>query len=266
LTFGCPLRLHHALKVLDTLKKPEQQVCLDNLRNPPQHLSAVEELLWPSGFKTSGPVKRGPGNVDWEVQTDVGRLCIEVKYKPSDWARVADAGFVHNDWIKKAAIQLGPKPNGGYNIVGITAFISADRSIIARVEAGLAANQNVDALIVKPFIGGFLICSRSTTLTSALMSVVRPNATRCPISYPFLFPWKERDNRQQKRGPATYPLVPVSNWSVQCGDGELRDIGGLSIGSVDGYIHPVGATAPYRATIVYQGQEPIITVVPPRLE
>jgi hypothetical protein len=265
LTFGCPLRLYYALKALVSLGKAEQKSCLSNLRNRPQHLSTIEELLWPGGFKANAPAKRGPGTVDWEVQTDAGRLCVEVKYKPSDWARVADAGFIHNDWITKAAKQLGPKCEGSYNVVGITTFTEVDRAVISQVKRGLHFNQNVDALVVKPIKGGFLVCSRSASLTSALMSVLRPNANRWPIFYPFLFPWKERDDRAQKRAPSNYPLVPVSEWSIQCGDGELRDIGGLSIGSVDGHVHSVGPFAPYRATIEYQGEEPLITVIPPRL-
>lgn len=266
LTFGCPLRLYHALKVLDGLEKAEQEYCLNNLRNRPQHLSTIEELLWPCGFKANAPPKRGPGTVDWEVETDAGRLCVEVKYKPSDWARVADAGFIHNDWISQAAKQLGAKRKGSCNVVGVTTFTGADGAIIAQVKGGLDANQTVDALIVKPMIGGFLVCSRSSNLTSALMSILRPDASQWPISYPFLFPWKERDDRMQKRGSMSHPSVPVSKWSVQCGDGELLDIGGLSIGAVDGYVRSVGPFAPYRATIEYEGEEPVIKVVPPRLE
>src|SRR6266508_1045316 len=96
LNLGCPVRLLRALDALAQLSPVDQRPPRACLRTAPEHLSAIEELLWRSGWKSPSSLWRGgqfagiSGDVDWALQASGYPIYVEAKFRRSDWPLLSD--------------------------------------------------------------------------------------------------------------------------------------------------------------------------------
>ncbi len=98
---GCPVRLARALDVLFSLQENDQRGPLSELQRPSSHIACVEELLWLTVWKSPSGIRRGrelasqanrskQTDIDWFLTVNGTPIDLEVKYRPTDWRRLAD--------------------------------------------------------------------------------------------------------------------------------------------------------------------------------
>ena len=127
LNLGCPVRLLRALDVLAQLRPEDQKEIKDSLLNPTQHLATIEELLWPTVWKSPSELRRGGtiprarGNVDWALKSGGFPLYIEAKFRPSGWPGLSDQGTftpIVGSFLDKAEHKFPNPPHEAALVLG----------------------------------------------------------------------------------------------------------------------------------------------------
>ncbi len=136
LNLGCPVRLLRALDALAQLPLVDQRQPMDGLRNAPEHLNAVEELLWLTGLKSPSSLRRGGqfkgvnGDVDWFLQANSFPIFVKAKFRRTDWPRLFDGeafARMGEGFLSSAAHKFPDPPQAAaLHIVGITTFANLD--------------------------------------------------------------------------------------------------------------------------------------------
>jgi hypothetical protein len=262
LNFGCPVRLLRAFDALGRLSLHDQQQPRAGLRNAPEHLSAVEELLWLHGWKPQTWVRRGgqfagmTGDVDWAFEVGGATVFLEAKFRRSDWSRLSDANtFSHlGDGFLSSALHKFPHPahGVGLHVVGITTFANIDENIMRGIGRELEAAPQIHAVVIRSLIQMTHVISLDVKVRNCVRKLLLiPAINDYPINHGVFFDRQERDKRIARNSPKINGAnsVKVFSWSIE------------PVGNVP---FPVPDSGAYRLDIPSRGPdgEPQFKVIP----
>lgn len=227
LNFGCPVRLLRALDVLARLPLQDQQQPRVGLRNAPEHLSAVEELLWLNCWKTQTSLRRGgqfagmAGDVDWAFEVGAVPVFLEAKFRRSDWPRLSDADTFTQlgDGFLSSAIHKFPHPPHGavLHVVGITTFANIDENIMRVIGRELEAAPQIHAVVIRSLIQMTHIISLNLKVRNSVRRMLSiPAINDYPINHGVFFDRQERDERVACNLPKLSGVnsVKAFSWSI----------------------------------------------------
>ena len=215
LNFGCPLRLHAALKVLERIEPRFDGDCTKSLKTNHKHLPTVEELLWGDAWQIGLSADRntyGNGNKlpDWRVNDSVGDILVEAKFLPSDWARHVD-GPTHlpKECMKRAAAQLPVvAPSTTLNVVAFTGYADMDIPFGEIIEAELLKYPHIDAVIYRTFRSDTSLMSLDSQAVTRLRECLRFECmSDFQPFYPFSWVIAEKESREIER----QKIQPITN-------------------------------------------------------
>lgn len=216
LNLGCPVRLLRGLDALAGLKQDDQKSPRDAINNAVEHLSAVEELLWATGWKTPVNVTRGgtllgaSGDVDWAIEFKGVKVFLEAKFRHSDWARLSDRGSFlipspHSGFLSNALHKFPTTraPNT-LHVVGSTIFEIVTDEIIELVHDELVAAPQIDAVIFRRMTWETEILTIDLNVHRLVRKLVDiPLLADYPYEYGVPFHRQSRDQRVSKRTVVT---------------------------------------------------------------
>jgi hypothetical protein len=207
LNLGCPLRLWRALEGLQKLTEAERAPLLAPLRDPRNHLAALEEALWINGWKVDA-VRRGAqlpgakGDVDWRLEAGGTVVHLEAKFRRSDWARlVHPESFVKSgDGFLSKALHKFPerKPGTELHVVGITVFDEGTERLLDAVDAELQASPQIHGVVIRGMLQMTHVLARDAPMAQRLKELIAvPNGGALPGHYPVMFHIEQREARAQ---------------------------------------------------------------------
>lgn len=217
INLGCPIRLFRALEALEKLPKPDQKSPREGLKNPLEHLTAIEELLWLFGWKSmtgqrrGGQIQGARGDVDWAFEAAGLPVYLEVKFRQSDWMRLSDAEsfMMTGDGFLSKAIHKFPNDamDSGLHIVGITLYHNLTRDILYQIGDELRAAPQIDAVVVRSLIQMTHVISLKLEMRDVVFSVlVQPSNRDFPTAHGVIYDRAEKAERvklRTKEPPAT---------------------------------------------------------------
>ena len=228
LNLGCPVRLLKALDALTQLSPIDQNAPKNALKHGPGHLSAVEELLWLTGWKRPTSIQRGGmlegqnGDIDWRFQIDSNTIYLEAKFRRSDWVRLSDGGFpaeLDQDYLSNSAHKFSRSSDGRVlHIVGITTFDNLNEDILHRIGHELESTPQIHAVVNRSLLGMTHIISLSVEIRDRVLRLLEvPNITDFPGNHGVIYDRIQRDARiaiqPEKTGArisnvVCWPVVP----------------------------------------------------------
>jgi hypothetical protein len=266
LNLGCPVRLLRALDVLAQLRSEDQKEIKASLLNPTQHFAAIEELLWPTVWKSPSDLRRGgtipgaKGNVDWALKSSGFPLYLEAKFRPSDWPRLSDQGTftpIAGSFLGKAAHKFpNPPHQAALYFVGITTYDNLTEAILDQIGQELQTHPQVHGVIFRSFAQMTHVLSLDLGLRDRIFTLLaKPSARDYPTNYAVFTHIEQRDKRVVERAKNNNmprkATSPVFCWPLQP--------------QIDTPIIILGDA--YRMNIVSRGPggEPRFQVVPKRI-
>jgi hypothetical protein len=228
LNLGCPVRLLRALDALAQLPSADQRQPRDGLRNAPEHLCAVEELLWLTGWKSPSSLRRGgqfsgvKGDVDWALQANGFPIFVEAKFRRSDWPRLSERGSfvrVGDGFLSNAAHKFPDPPQAAaLHIVGITTFDNIDLDIMHAIGHELEANPQIHAVVIRSLLQMTHVISLSVEIRDRVLGMLAtPLITDFPVNHGVMYHRAQRDARVAVRVPKIGgpPLSKAVCWSIR---------------------------------------------------
>lgn len=228
LNLGCPVRLLRALDALAQLPSDDQRQPRDGLRNAPEHLSAVEELLWLTVWKSPSCIRRGGqfsglnGDVDWALQASGFPIFIEAKFRRSDWPRLSDGETftrLGEGFLSSAAHKFPEPPQAAaLHIVGITTFDNIDEDIMHGIGHELEATPQIHAVVIRSLLQMTHIISLSLEIRDRILGLLTvPAVLDFPVNQGIFYHREQRDKRIASRGHLLNAAVPSKAlcWSLQ---------------------------------------------------
>lgn len=162
INLGCPIRLFHALVELEKLPKADQKNPREGLKDPREHLTAIEELLWLFGWKSMAKQRRGgqlegaSGDVDWAFEAAGLQICLEAKFRQSDWMRLTDGDtfVMAGDGFLSKATHKFPKGSltSSLHVVGITFYSTMTHEIFCHIGDELRSAPQIDVVVARSLI------------------------------------------------------------------------------------------------------------------
>jgi hypothetical protein len=234
LNLGCPLRLLRALEALQLITQEERTPLFAALRDPRNHLSAVEEALWITGWKVDtirrgSPLPGASGDVDWRLQAGGVAVHLEAKFRRSDWARVIhpDSFVKLGDGFLSKALHKFPVREAGneLHVVGITVFDAGTDRLLSAVDAELQVAPRIHGVVVRGLLQMTHILARDAKTADRIRELVAvPDGSSLPGNYPVIFPIEPRDERNRLAPPLPEPaaLKCVHHWIGPVGGKEIR--------------------------------------------
>jgi hypothetical protein len=228
LNLGCPVRLLRALDALAQLQPDDQRQPRDGLRNTPEHLSAVEELLWLTGWKSPSSLRRGGqfsglnGDVDWALQASGFPIFVEAKFRRSDWPRLSDGDTFTRlgEGFLSSAVHKFPDPPqvAALHIVGITTFDNIDEDIMHCIGHELEATPQIHAVVIRSLLGMTHVISLSLEVRDRVLGLLTvPTISDFPVNHGVIYHREQRDKRVASR-PSQHSSAGPSKavcWSLQ---------------------------------------------------
>jgi hypothetical protein len=210
LNLGCPVRLLRAMDALGQLPVEEQQPSRDALRNLGQHLSAVEELLWLTVWKSPCEIRRGGqfvgmhGDVDWALKANGFPIFLEAKFRQSDWPRLSERDSfsqIGGGFLSNAAHKFPDPPQvPAIHILGITTFDNIDGEIGHRIGHELETLPQIHAVVVRTLMQMTHVLSLSSEICNRVTNLLSvPSITDFPYTGSILFHREQRDRRVAMR-------------------------------------------------------------------
>ena len=228
LNLGCPVRLLHAFDVLAQLQSEDQRQPKDGLRNAPEHLSAVEELLWLTGWKSPSFLRRGGqfsglnGDVDWALHASGFSIFVEAKFRRSDWPRLSDGDTftqLGEGFLSSAAHKFPEPPQAAaLHIVGITTFDNIDEDIVHGIGQELEATPQIHAVVIRSLLGMTHVISLSLEIRDRVLGLLTvPAILDFPINHGVICNREQKDNRvaSRKSKHGSTMTSKVFCWSLQ---------------------------------------------------
>lgn len=226
LNFGCPIRLHAALKVLERIDPQFDGPCTESLRTNHKHLPAVEELLWGDAWEYGLSADRntyGNGNKkpDWKIVDSFGDILVEAKFLPSDWARLVDGPTqLPKECMKRAAQQLPTTPpSTTLNVVAFTGFHDMEQPFGMAMAEELLKYPHIHAVIYRAFRSDTYLLSLSELPLKRLAPCIRLECTNdYQPFYPCSWNISEREAREMERQklPPIPCFAPGSRGTIFC--------------------------------------------------
>ena len=201
-----------ALDALAQLASEDQQEPRAALQNVTQHLSAVEELLWLTIWKSPTHLRRGgrfagvTGDIDWALDASGYPVFLESKFRQSDWPRFSDGssyvqmgqGFLSNAGHKFPITR----PLPALHIVGVTIFDEVTADVVQRVALELEVTPQIDAVIFRSLSQVMDVVSLYQNLTDRVVQLLAaPRVYDYPVHNLF-FHIEQRDARLNLRSAA----------------------------------------------------------------
>lgn len=260
LNLGCPVRLLRALEALQQLTEAERTPLFAALRDPRNHLAAVEEALWINGWRVNS-VRRGgsmpgaSGDVDWRLEAEGTILHLEAKFRRSDWARlVHPESFVKSgDGFLSKALHKFPEraPGAELHVVGITVFDEGTERLLSAVDAELQASPQIHGVVIRGMLQMTHILARDAAVAGRIKGLAEvADGGAWPGHYPVMFQIEQRDERKKTAAalPEGGPLRCVHHW----------------IGPVGGPPQPDLEPGLYRMSIPHRESngEPHFSIIP----
>ena len=228
LNLGCPVRLLRALDALAQLPTDDQQSPRAGLRTAPEHLSAVEELLWLTGWKSPSTLRRGgqfagiSGDVDWALQASGYPIYVEAKFRRSDWPRLSDGKTFSRlgDGFLSSATHKFPNPPhvAALHIVGITTFDNIDEDIMHGIGHELVATPQIHAVVIRSLLQMTHVISMSVEIRDRVLGLLNvPIISDFPVNHGVFYHREQRDKRIASRSPQRdeVRLSKAVCWSFQ---------------------------------------------------
>jgi hypothetical protein len=228
LNLGCPVRLLRALDALAQLGSDDRRPPIDGLRNSPEHLNAVEELLWLTGWKSPSALRRGgqfpglKGDVDWFLEASGFPIFVEAKFRRSDWPRLSDGGsFVRmgDGFLSSAAHKFPDPPHAAaIHIVGITTFANITEDIVHLIGSELEATPQIHAVVIRSLLQMTHVLSIGVEVRDRVLSLLTvPSIADCPLNHGVFFHRQQREKRVAQRPKEGTPVgtSKVVCWSLQ---------------------------------------------------
>lgn len=228
LNLGCPVRLLRAFDALAQLDSEGQRQPIDGLRNSPEHLNAVEELLWLTGWKSPSSLRRGgqfpgqKGDVDWFLTASGFPIFVEAKFRRSDWPRLSDGdSFVRmGDGFLSSAAHKFPDPpqTAAIHVLGITTFSNITEDILHLIGAELEATPQIHAVAIRSLLQMTHVISLSVEIRDRVLALLAvPSIADFPVNHGVFFHRQQREERviqrPQQRGPV--PTSKAVCWSLR---------------------------------------------------
>ncbi len=209
LNLGCPLRLLRVIDALSQLSDVDAAPSVAMLRDPRNHLAAVEETLWTIGWRANR-IARGvqfasqSGDVDWRIEAGGIVVHLEAKFRRSDWARLVDYDtyFKAGDGFLSNALHKFPvnATAGELHIVGITTFDDVSEHLLEAVSAELLAAPQIHAVVIRSMLQmTHLLSCDAAVIQTLKSSLAVPDARTLPPHYPVIFHIEQRDERRRLR-------------------------------------------------------------------
>jgi len=142
------------------------------LRDPQQHLDALEEILWLGrflGLQTVRPKRVQPNgkDVDWTLSACSQPLQIEVKNRRKECVGMIDGanrGRDYPSWYEDLRGKFSRDDQASLNIACVTTYFDPDHALAQRANELLESGEPIDALIVWSY---FTQCSNALTIFAA---------------------------------------------------------------------------------------------------
>ncbi|MDX2186392.1 MAG: hypothetical protein SFV32_05640 [Opitutaceae bacterium] len=224
LNLGCPLRLWRALEGFQKLIEAERAPLLAPLRDPRNHLAAVEEALWINGWKVAA-VRRGAklpgakGDVDWRLEAGGTVVHLEAKFRRSDWARLVhpDSFVKSGEGFLSKAMHKFPerKPGAELHVVGITVFDEGTERLLEAVDAELHTATQIHGVVIRGMLQMTHVLAREAAVGQRIKELIAvPDGGAWPGHYPIMFHIEQRDERAQAAAalPQTGRLRCYHHW------------------------------------------------------
>jgi len=228
LNLGCPVRLLRALDALAQLSPADQHSPRAGLRTAPEHLSAVEELLWLTGWKSPSSLRRGgqfagiSGDVDWALQANGHPIYLEAKFRRSDWPRLSDGkaySRMGEGFLSSAAHKFPDPPQAAaLHIVGITTFDNIDQDIMHGIGHELEATPQIHTVVIRSLLQMTHVISLSVEIRDRVLGMLNvPAILDYPVNHGVLYHRGQRDKRLAGRTPQQTDgtLSSAVCWSLQ---------------------------------------------------
>ena len=227
LNLGCPVRLLRALDALTQLSLVDQQSPRAGLRNAPEHFSAVEELLWLTGWKSLAAQRRGgqfagiSGDVDWAFQAIGYPIYLETKFRRSDWPRLSDGkafSRLGEGFLSSAAHKFPNPPHlAALHVVGITTFDNIDEDIMHGIGHELEATPQIHAVVIRSMLQMTHVISMSIEIRDRVLGMLNvPNISDFPVNQGVFYHREKRDRRVANRQPRNETKISKAVcWSLQ---------------------------------------------------
>jgi hypothetical protein len=228
LNLGCPVRLLRALDALAQLPSDHQHQPRAGLRTAPEHLSAVEEILWLTGWKSPSSFRRGgqfagiSGDVDWALQASGCPIYVEAKFRRSDWPRLSDGktfSRLGEGFLSNATHKFPDPPQvAALHIVGITTFDNIDEDIMHGIGRELEATPQVHAVVIRSLLGMTHVISLSIEIRDRVLGLLTvPTISDFPVNHGVIYHGGQRDKRVASRLPQQAGTTPSKAvcWSIK---------------------------------------------------
>lgn len=228
LNLGCPVRLLRALDALAQLPSDDQHQPRACLRTAFEHLSAVEELLWLTGWKSPSSLRRGgqfagiSGDVDWAFQAGGYPIYVEAKFRRSDWPRLADGktfSRLGEGFLSRAAHKFPDPPQvAALHIVGITTFDNIDEDIMHGIGHELQVTPQIHAVVIRSLLGMTHVISLSIEIRDRVLGLLSiPTISDYPVNHGVIYHEEQRDKRVASRPPQHSSAMTSKAvcWSIQ---------------------------------------------------
>ena len=266
MNFGCPLRLHEAMKVYAQLRLEDRSEPHSGLVDPKKHIATVEELfaagIWKRAISVSRPKLAASKSYDWDIAFGDVHLYLECKYRPSFWPKNREEfEIMPGAFLKKASEQLPQKrARNSLNVAIITTVCTVDDSIRAACANELNACPHVDALVFLNIVGDASVFSRTMKIARVLQSRIHRIAADdfdgfSPFAY-FRPAAEQREHARVKESmrDSSNPFNRVAE----------RDI--KTLPARRGLLEPIPLQYPYRCSISrLPDGEPVLTFISPEL-
>jgi hypothetical protein len=220
LNMGCPVRLARALDMLFSLDEEDRREPLLNIKTRENHFATVEEVLWLTLWKQQSGITRGgelqkredtqkAKDIDWFFWSDAQPIYLEVKFRKTDWMRLADGqqGQLRRAFFDDIGSKF-PKEESVFQkcIVGITGFAEPDDSFYSLCEKKLISTPALSGVLFRTLLGPVTICSLNPATVMALAERLRfPHWREYPLHYQVAFnrilQQKRLTNKPRKRFP-----------------------------------------------------------------
>jgi hypothetical protein len=227
LNLGCPVRLLRAFDALAQLSQDDQDAPRAGLRNAPEHLSTVEELLWLTGWKSPASMRRGgqftgcAGDVDWALHACGHPIYVEAKFRRSDWPRLSDSNApsrLGEGFLSSAAHKFPDPPQAAaLHIVGITTFANIDENIMHGIGRELEATPQIHAVVIRTLMQMTHVISMSVEVRDRVLELLTPPSISVfPYTQGVFYNHEQRDKRVANRqSPASTETSKAFCWSLR---------------------------------------------------
>jgi len=224
LNLGCPVRMLRAMDAITQLSPADQQIARVNLKNTPEHLSAVEEILWSTDWKSPSGLRRGPtpSSYDWAFEVNGVTVLLEAKFRRSDWPRLSERGsfLKTDDGFLSNALHKFPYPKQGdaLHVVGITTFDTITEEFIDIVGYELQAAPQIDAVVFRSMLLMTHVLAIDVRVYYRLKRLLAiPKLGDFPLNYIVPFNIEAQKNRVAARPPSEVPVFQskVFHWMIK---------------------------------------------------